>query len=76
MCKSIVGMANINAREMQSIKIAEPPTALQRAFAARISSLQEFKSLHRVHLAELDALFAALQYRAFRGELWDDGSAA
>jgi type I restriction enzyme S subunit len=71
MCKSIVGMANINARELQSIEIAEPPLTLQREFATRISAVESFKATQRAHLAELDALFASLQHRAFRGELGD-----
>jgi type I restriction enzyme S subunit len=76
MCKSIIGMANINAREMQSIEIAEPPLTLQREFATRISTVESFKATQLAHLAELDALFASLQYRAFRGELWADSTAS
>ncbi len=34
MCKSIVGMANINAQELQDIKIPIPPLPLQNKFAA------------------------------------------
>ena len=30
MCKSIIGMANINATEIQSMKIAQPPLAMQQ----------------------------------------------
>ncbi|MBW0101482.1 restriction endonuclease subunit S [Pseudonocardia sp. KRD291] len=75
MCKSIVGMANINARELKEIDIAEVPLALQREFAARVGELERFKVAHRAHLAELDALFISLQHRAFRGELWDSPAA-
>jgi type I restriction enzyme S subunit len=71
MCKSIVGMANINAREMQSISIAEPPLALQQEFSKRIGAVESLKQVHRAHLVELGSLFASLQHRAFRGELWD-----
>jgi type I restriction enzyme S subunit len=31
--------------------------------------VETLKSAHRTSLAELDALFASLQHRAFRGEL-------
>ncbi|WP_371776971.1 restriction endonuclease subunit S [Streptomyces sp. NBC_01438] len=69
MCKSIVGMANINAKELQSISIAEPPRWLQDEFAGRIEALESLRCAHSQHLTELDALFSSLQNRAFRGEL-------
>lgn len=75
MCKSIVGMANINAREMQSIKIISPPAELQEEFATRIRTIESIKAVHKAHLAELDALFASLQHRAFRGELGTEAAA-
>ncbi|WP_083872916.1 restriction endonuclease subunit S [Nocardia testacea] len=70
MCKSIVGMANINARELRSIAIAQPPLPLQQEFAERIDSVDSARSIHATALAHLDTLFASLQSRAFRGELW------
>ena len=69
MCKSIVGMANINAQEFKSISLPKPPLALQQRFAAVVKSVECQKVVQHAHLAELDALFAALQHRAFRGEL-------
>jgi type I restriction enzyme S subunit len=42
---------------------------LQREFAHRVSAVEKLKSAHRAALSELDALFASLQHRAFRGEL-------
>ena len=75
MCKTIVGMANINARELRGIEIAEVPLALQQEFAARIGRVESLKAVHRAHLAELDALFASLQHRAFRGELGNSPAA-
>lgn len=69
MCKSIIGMANINAKEIQSIEIAKPPLNLQNIFAERIEIVEKQKSVHREALIELDNLFSSLQHRAFRGEL-------
>jgi len=69
MCKAIIGMANINAQELRGISIPLPPLDLQRAFAARVAEIDKLKAHHRAHLARLDALFASLQHRAFRGEL-------
>lgn len=69
MCKSIIGMANINATEIQAMKILHPPLTLQREFARRLAAIEKLKRAQRASLAEMDALFASLQYRAFRGEL-------
>ncbi len=69
MCKSIIGMANINATELQSIAVQEPAVSVQREFASRVGAVEGFKMTQRESLAELDALFASLQHRAFRGEL-------
>ncbi|MEQ1593801.1 MAG: restriction endonuclease subunit S [Casimicrobium sp.] len=69
MCKSIIGMANINATEIQAMKIAQPPTSVQREFGKRVRAVEHVKARHRESLAELDTLFASLQHRAFRGEL-------
>ena len=46
-----------------------PPIDLQREFARRVASVEKLKEAHRASLAEMDALFASLQHRAFRGEL-------
>lgn len=69
MCKSIIGMANINAKEVQGMLIPLTPLDLQQQFASRIGVIERLKVSHRAHLAELDTLFASLQHRAFRGEL-------
>jgi len=69
MYKSIIGMANINATEIQAMKIPQPPLSLQQEFARRVAAVEKLKTVHKASLAELDALFASLQYRAFRGEL-------
>jgi type I restriction enzyme, S subunit len=69
MCKSIIGMANINATEIQSVRIPQPPSSLQYEFAHRIADLEKLKAIQRESLSIMDELFASLQYRAFRGEL-------
>lgn len=69
MCKSIIGMANINATEVQGIRLPCPPHRVQREFAHRVGELEKLRPVQRASLAELDALFASLQHRAFRGEL-------
>lgn len=69
MCKSIIGMANINATEVQGIRIPQPPYRVQHDFAHRVSGVEKLRSTERASLAGLDALFDSLQHRAFRGEL-------
>jgi type I restriction enzyme S subunit len=69
MCKSIVGMANINAKEVQTIEMPLPPIELQKGFAeARGATAAKRMGMER-HAGALDTLFASLQQRAFRGEL-------
>ena len=43
------------------------PIELQREFARRVTAVEALKTAQRASLAELDALFATLQHRAFRG---------
>lgn len=50
-------------------KLPLPPLPLQREFARRVTAVEALKTAHRASLAELDALFATLQHRAFKGEL-------
>ena len=69
MCKSIIGMANINATEVQSIRIPKPDVALQRAFAKRVACIEKIKAVARSLTEQHARLFASLQSRAFRGKL-------
>lgn len=69
MCKNIVGMANINAKEMQRIKIALPPRELQDQYSVRLDAIEPLRTSIETSGAKLSTLFAALQHRAFRGEL-------
>ena len=46
-----------------------PSLVLQRAFATRIQAVESLKATHRAALTETDALFDALQHRAFAGQL-------
>ena len=68
MCKSIIGMANINATEVQSIRIARPPLELQTQYRERIESVNVLKTSNRKALSELDNLFSSLQQRVFRAD--------
>ena len=60
---------HLNVGSLNDVDIPLPPLPLQQEFARRIAAVERLKSAHRASLAELDALFASLQHRAFRGEL-------
>lgn len=61
--------AGLNFGDVRSFTVPVPPLSLQRDFARRVAAVEKLKAAHRASLAELDALFATLQHRAFRGEL-------
>lgn len=69
MAKSIVGMANINAREMQTIPILIPDTKSQEAFSRALLCVETSRLECHLHLRALDSLFFSLQSRAFSGQL-------
>ena len=53
----------------RAFELRMPPLVLQQTFATRIQTIESLKAPQRAALAELDALFAALQHRAFTGAL-------
>jgi type I restriction enzyme S subunit len=69
MSKSIVGMANINAQELQNIKILQPPIELQNQFAEKIDLIEQQKAIAKQELQESEDLFNCLLQKAFKGEL-------
>lgn len=69
MCKNIVGMANINAREFGSIELPVPPSELQRKFQQYVRAVRAQKQRMQEGMKKLDELFACLQQRAFSGKL-------
>jgi type I restriction enzyme S subunit len=69
MCKSIVGMANINAQELQEIAIMQPPLELQDQYAALVHSVGRVKEKLITSSEVTDTLFDSLLQRAFKGEL-------
>ncbi len=59
----------LSLTKIKKVSVPLPPITLQREFARRVTAVERLKTAHRASLAELDALFATLQHRAFRGEL-------
>ena len=68
MCKSIVGMANINAQEMQNIQILLPPIEVQNKYAAIFQATKQRLGSQSQSEGNLADLFSALSQKAFRGE--------
>ena len=62
-------MPNLNKGIVAGLRVSRPPLPLQQTFATRIQAIEALKATHRAALAQLDALFASLQQRAFAGEL-------
>ena len=69
MCKNIVGMANINAKEFASIAIPAPPESLQSIFRERVAQIKTNKRAMQSVASVQDAFFASLQHRAFSATL-------
>lgn len=61
--------ANLFQGQIRELPVLLPPPSLQHEFGRRIAAVEQLKTAHRTSLAALDALFASLQHRAFRGEL-------
>jgi type I restriction enzyme S subunit len=59
----------INQQMILPLPVPIPPIELQQEFARRVEAIEQLKITHRESIAQLDALFASLQHRAFRGEL-------
>lgn len=59
----------IYVRVVEQFRGLVPPMALQREFARRVAIIECTKTASRASLAELSALFASLEHRAFRGGL-------
>ncbi|ACB76291.1 restriction endonuclease subunit S [Opitutus terrae] len=63
------GQTGVNLELLEKYPAFRPPASLQREFARRVAAVEKLKTTQRASLAELDALFASLQHRAFRGDL-------
>tara|TARA_R100001039_G_C1746327_1_gene50989 strand:+ start:190 stop:405 length:216 start_codon:yes stop_codon:yes gene_type:complete len=59
----------LTGAQMKNFMILVPPIAQQRAFVDANADLQDHITDILASASKLDALFASLQQRAFRGEL-------
>ena len=65
MAKGAVNQANINAQELQSIRIYLPPMELQNQFAAFVEQTDKSKSAIRASLEKLEILKKSLMQQYF-----------
>ncbi|MFI5258780.1 MAG: restriction endonuclease subunit S [Candidatus Limnocylindrales bacterium] len=54
---------------LRSFPLVLPPISLQDDFASRVASVERVEANQNRSMAELNSLFASLQYRASRGDL-------
>jgi type I restriction enzyme S subunit len=59
----------LNFEQIRRFEVPLPPIESQHEFARRVQAVEKLKTAQCASLAEMDALFASLQHRAFRGEL-------
>lgn len=64
---SMKGM--VSKSRFEEIQFIFPPIEMQQDFGESFEKTEQLKATHRESLVQLDALFASLQHRAFRGEL-------
>lgn len=62
-------MTTIDQTSLCSIPVMLPPLALQQEFERHVAAVATMKCKYDISLARMDALFAALQFLAFRGGL-------
>ena len=65
MCKSAIGQANINAKEMQNIGLYFPPLSLQNEFAAFVERVDQQKQTVQQSLEKLELMKKALMQEYF-----------
>lgn len=62
-------ISGINQSNLSKVPVMLPPMALQREFYKRVEAIEVIEKKHVESVTELNALFASLQHRAFRGEI-------
>jgi len=59
----------VSVGDLRLFPLPVPLVPLQRDFARRVAAVEKLKTAHCASLAELEALLASVQHRAFRAEL-------
>jgi len=61
--------SGLNFDDVRNLRVPNPPRTLQERFVSVVEVADARKSAYLRSLGHMDALFATLQHRAFRGEL-------
>jgi len=69
MCKAIIGQANINAQELQDIRILIPPVELQYHFTNLVRAIENAKTEMQHGLHRLEVLYKSLMQKCFNATL-------
>lgn len=69
MAKQTTGIASINSSQLKAFPVKIPRREEQKRFAESIREIEHLRAAIRRSHEELEALFAAMQHRAFRGEV-------
>jgi len=64
-----VSQPTLNIKQLAETPVVVPPIELQQEFASRLTGVEKLRTAEGTSLRNLSALFAALQHRAFQGEL-------
>jgi type I restriction enzyme S subunit len=67
--KQTTGIASINMTQLRAFPLLIPPLPRQQEFGKRAAAVDALKTSCIASVGDVDALFASLQHRAFRGEL-------
>ena len=63
------GQSGVNLALLNDYPVFKPPLSLQKKFVERLLDVEAMKASTECSLVAAQSLFAALQHRAFRGEL-------
>ena len=67
--KKTSNLASINMGQLRALPVPVSPLPLQKEFAERVKEIRELETAQAHSRARLDALFASLLDKAFKGEL-------
>jgi type I restriction enzyme S subunit len=62
--------AGLNFDDIRGLVVPFPPVTIQRKFEAMAAAVEALQREQGEALTRVDSLFASLQHRAFRGDLW------
>jgi type I restriction enzyme S subunit len=66
---STATIAHLTGKRLKSMRVIAPPLRLQKRFDAAVGQVATLRARNVTGRVHMEALFASLQQRAFRGEL-------